>query len=64
MRCSCGGRIQTYKTIQFDDIHVTLRYKKCLKCGLNYKTTESIERGEELEEIRPKQEAADPDQEE
>lgn len=64
MRCSCGGRIQTYKTVQYEDLGITMRYKKCLKCGLNYKTTESIERGETGEEIRPDEEEHSQDQEE
>lgn len=45
MKCiKCGGKLTCYTTKQYfvQDKYITVRYKKCLECGLSYQTIEKL----------------------
>lgn len=38
------GKLKTYNTI--DSKYATIRYKKCIYCGANYKSVEKLTKGD------------------
>lgn len=44
LKCSCGGNIMSYRTLDatVSGVQVVLRYKKCSRCGKSYQSIERL----------------------
>lgn len=44
LKCSCGGNIYSYKTLDavVSGVQIVMRYKKCSRCGQTYQSIERL----------------------